>query len=70
VFQPATTARAGTKVRAGDRLGAVDMLGVPQEIVAPVDGIVGATLVEPGEAVEYGQELIVVELAGRADVVP
>jgi biotin carboxyl carrier protein len=70
VFQPAATARAGTRVRAGDRLGVVDMLGVPQEIVAPVDGILGATLVEPGDAVEYGQELIVVELAGRADLVP
>jgi biotin carboxyl carrier protein len=67
VFQPGTTARAGTRVRAGDRLGVVDMLGVPQEIVSPVDGIVGATLVEAGDAVEYGQELIVVELAQRPD---
>ena len=39
------------------------MLGVPQEVVAPADGVVGASLVEPGEAVEYGQELIVIELA-------
>ncbi|HEY7524264.1 MAG TPA: biotin/lipoyl-containing protein [Candidatus Limnocylindrales bacterium] len=67
VFQPAASAQAGTRVRAGDRLGVVDMLGVPQEIVAPADGIVGATLVEAGDAVEYGQELIVVELAERAD---
>ena len=51
--------RAGTRVRAGDRLGAVDMLGVAQEVVAPVDGLVGASLVEAGEAVEYGQELVV-----------
>jgi pyruvate/2-oxoglutarate dehydrogenase complex dihydrolipoamide acyltransferase (E2) component len=42
------------------------MLGVPQDVVAPVDGIVGASLVEPGEAVEYGQELIVIELAGAS----
>ncbi len=41
------------------------MLGVAQEVVAPADGIVGATLVEPGQAVEYGQELIVIELAAR-----
>ena len=60
-FQPRTEAAAGTRVRAGDRLGAVDMLGVPQEVVAPIDGIVGATLVEAGEAVEYGQELLVIE---------
>jgi biotin carboxyl carrier protein len=63
VFQPRPEARAGTKVRAGDRLGSVDMLGVPQEVVAPTDGIVGASLVEPGDAVEYGQDLIVIEFA-------
>ena len=39
------------------------MLGVPQEVVAPVDGVVGASLVEPGDAVEYGQELILIEFA-------
>jgi pyruvate/2-oxoglutarate dehydrogenase complex dihydrolipoamide acyltransferase (E2) component len=39
------------------------MLGVPQEVVAPMDGLVGASLVEPGEAVEYGQELVVIEFA-------
>ncbi len=37
-----------TRVRAGDRLGIVDMLGVAQEVVAPVDGIVGASLVGAG----------------------
>jgi acetyl-CoA carboxylase biotin carboxyl carrier protein len=63
VFQPRPDVSAGTKVRAGDRLGFVDLLGVPQEVVAPVDGIVGASLVEAGEAVEYGQALIRVELA-------
>lgn len=61
IFQPRAEAPAGTRVRAGDRLGAVDMLGVAQEVVAPVDGIVGASLAEPGEAVEYGQELLVIE---------
>jgi biotin carboxyl carrier protein len=64
IFQPGSAARAGTRVRAGDRLGNVDMLGVPQEVVAPTDGIVGATLVESGQAVEYGQELIRIELTG------
>ena len=50
-------------MRAGDRLGSVDMLGVPQEVVAPADGVVGASLVEAGDAVEYGQELILIEFA-------
>ena len=62
VYQPRAEARPGTKVRSGDRLGAVDMLGVAQEVVAPADGLVGASLVEPGQAVEYGQELVVIEL--------
>ena len=44
----------------------VDMLGVPQEVVAPTDGLVGASLVESGEAVEYGQELVVIEFATPA----
>ncbi len=39
------------------------MLGVPQEVVAPADGVVGASLVEAGDAVEYGQDLIVIEFA-------
>jgi biotin carboxyl carrier protein len=63
IYQPRAEARAGTRVRAGDRLGMVDMLGVPQEVVAPTDGLVGASLVEAGEAVEFGQELVVIEFA-------
>jgi biotin carboxyl carrier protein len=42
------------------------MLGIPQEVVAPSDGVVGASLVEPGDAVEYGQELILIEFASTA----
>lgn len=66
IFHPRPEARTGTKVRAGDRLGSVDMLGVPQEVVAPADGVVGASLIEPGDAVEYGQELILLEFASAA----
>lgn len=62
VYQARPEVAAGTRVRAGDRLGVVDMLGVPQDVVAPADGVVGASLAESGEAVEYGQELVVVEL--------
>ena len=65
VFQPRADIQAGTRVRNGERLGAVDMLGIPQEVIAPADGILGASLVEPGQAVEYGQELILIEMAGR-----
>jgi acetyl-CoA carboxylase biotin carboxyl carrier protein len=61
VFQPRKDLTVGSQVRAGDRLGAVDMLGVAQEVVAPIDGIVGESLVESGDAVEYGQELLIIE---------
>ena len=63
VFQPGPRATAGTRVRSGDGLGVVDVLGVPEEVTAPADGLVGEVLVEGGTAVEYGQELIVIELA-------
>jgi biotin carboxyl carrier protein len=66
VYQPRADATPGTRVRAGDRLGVVDMLGVGQEVVAPEDGLIGASLAEAGQAVEYGQELVVIELAGDA----
>jgi biotin carboxyl carrier protein len=67
VFVPSPNLTSGMRVRAGDRLGIVDMLGVPQEVLAPVDGIVGEVLVEGGTAVEYGQELIRVELAAGTE---
>ncbi|MGZ8514226.1 MAG: acetyl-CoA carboxylase biotin carboxyl carrier protein [Candidatus Limnocylindrales bacterium] len=70
IFQPRSSARAGTRVRAGDRIGTVDMLGVPQDVVAPSDGVVGANLVEPGDAVEYGQGLVVIEFASGSASVP
>jgi biotin carboxyl carrier protein len=62
-FQPGARAASGTRVRAGDTLGTVDVIGVPQDIISPADGIVGSTLVETGTAVEYGQELIRIELS-------
>ena len=64
VFQPAANAVAGAKVRSGDRLGVVEVLGVPHEVLAPADGTVVSALVEGGHAVEYGQELIRLDLTG------
>ena len=61
IYRPRTDLTVGDRVRTGDRLGAVDMLGVAQEVLAPMDGIVGASLSESGDAVEYGQELLVIE---------
>jgi biotin carboxyl carrier protein len=71
-FQPLPGLATGARVRAGDRLGTIDVLGVPYELVAPTDGILGASLVEPGEPVEYGQPVVELELldapaGGRAE---
>jgi biotin carboxyl carrier protein len=68
IFQPGARAASGTRVRAGDSLGAVNVLGVPQDVLAPVDGVVGSTFVEAGMAVEYGQDLIRIELAALSSV--
>jgi biotin carboxyl carrier protein len=67
IFQPGARAASGTRVRAGDSLGTVNVIGVPQDVLAPADGIVGSTLVEGGTAVEYGQELIRIALAAPAE---
>jgi biotin carboxyl carrier protein len=62
IYHPRRGLTVGMRVTAGDRIGAVDILGVRQDVVAPVDGIIGASLAEAGEAVEYGQELVRIEL--------
>ena len=71
VFQPRKGLEAGMQVRAGERLGTVDVLGVREEVVSPIDGIIGTSLAESGEPVEYGQGLIVIEMpekSGRVEV--
>jgi biotin carboxyl carrier protein len=66
IYRPRDGVTVGSRVRAGDRLGVVDVLGVPHDVLAPADGVVGGSYVEPGEGVEYGQELVRIELAGEA----
>jgi len=66
IYQPRKDLAVGMKVRSGDRIGSVNVLGVNQDVVAPVDGVIGSSLAEAGEAVEYGQELIRIELPERA----
>jgi len=60
-FAPRDGVAVGFSVRSGDVLGHIDVLGVRQEVVSPEDGIVARLLAEPGEAVEYGQELVRIE---------
>jgi biotin carboxyl carrier protein len=66
IYQPRKDLAVGMKVRSGDRIGSVNVLGVNQDVVSPVDGVIGSSLAEAGEAVEYGQELIRIELPERA----
>lgn len=57
-FVPRPGLAVGSRTRAGDGIGWVDVLGVRQEVVAPGDGLVGKLLVDAGDPVEYGQELV------------
>ena len=66
VFQPEGGATVGRQVRSGDVVGRVEVLGVPQEVVAPFDGVLGRMLVGPGEIVEYGEPLIRIDHVGRS----
>lgn len=67
IYHPRRDLVVGMHVRAADRLGWVDVLGVQQDVVAPVDGVIGSSLAEAGEAVEYGQELVRIEPPERAE---
>ncbi len=58
VYHPRRDLAVGMHVRAGDRIGWVDVLGVQQDVIVPVDGLIGSSLAEAGEAVEYGQGLV------------
>jgi biotin carboxyl carrier protein len=60
-FVPRDGLAVGHATRSGDLLGHIDVLGVRQDVVSPADGVVGRLFVEPGEAVEYGQELLRVD---------
>ncbi len=66
-FAPLEATVRGRAVRAGDVLGHIEVLGVRQEVVAPADGVVARVLAETGQAVEYGQELVRLEVPA-ADV--
>ena len=67
-FTPRDGWTTGRHVRSGDVVGYVDCLGVRQDVLAPVDGFLGRHLAQAGEAVEYGQPLVHLDLpqAGAA----
>src|SRR5207247_2287312 len=69
-FHPRAGTSLGRAVRAGDVVGHVEVLGVPQEVLAPFDGILGRVLVEPGQVVEYGEQLIRIDASGQSSAEP
>ena|SRR5689334_15499194 len=56
-------ANVGAQVRSGDRIAVVDLLGIAQDVVSPADGTLIEVFAETGEAVEYGEELALIEVA-------
>jgi acetyl-CoA carboxylase biotin carboxyl carrier protein len=60
-FLPEPVLEVGLSVRGGDLLGHVEMLGIRHDVAAPIDGIIIRSLAASGEAVEYGQPLVLIE---------
>jgi len=56
--------QVGDKIKRGQTLCWVDALGVHNEVRAPVAGRVVEIFVEDGQAVEFGQQLMLLEVAG------
>lgn len=47
----------GRTIRKGDTVATIEALGIATDVVSKVEGEVIEVLVEPGQAVEYGQSL-------------
>jgi biotin carboxyl carrier protein len=60
-FLPQAASEVGRTVRSGDVLGHVEMLGIHHDVTAPIDGVVIRAIAASGEAVEFGQPLVLVE---------
>jgi acetyl-CoA carboxylase biotin carboxyl carrier protein len=56
----------GLAVAKGDELGHVEMLGIRHDVRAPRGGTVRHLVAESGEAVEYGQTVLELEIAEAA----
>ena len=69
-FVPVSAAEVGRTVRSGDVLGHVEMLGIQHDVAAPIDGVVIRAIASSGEAVEYGQPLVLVETGGSVPAGP
>jgi len=61
MLDPRELVSEGDRVQEGQLLAAIEAMKVPNELRAPVSGLVSRLLVEDGSAVEYGQTLFVIE---------
>ncbi len=61
MLDPREIVREGDRVREGQLIAAIEAMKVPNELRAPVTGVVSRLLVEDGAAVEYGQTLLLIE---------
>jgi len=69
-FTPRDGFAAGRTVSRGDVIGHVDVLGVRQEVVAPVDGVLGSVDVQAGQAIEYGEQVARIDTTPTAPTAP
>jgi acetyl-CoA carboxylase biotin carboxyl carrier protein len=54
----------GGRVAAGETVAIVEVMKLMNHVASPLDGVVSAILVENGEAVEFGQPIVVVDPEG------
>jgi acetyl-CoA carboxylase biotin carboxyl carrier protein len=54
----------GGQVKAGETVAIVEVMKLMNHVPSPVDGVVKAILVENGEAVEFGQPIVIVDPEG------
>ena len=68
MLDPREMVREGDRVREGQLLAAIEAMKVPNELRAPVSGLVMRLMVDDGSAVEYGQTLFVIAPDDRGEM--
>lgn len=61
IMNPRQPVKEGDRVEKGQLLAAIEAMKVPNELRAPVGGVVSKLLVQDGAAVEYGQTLFLIQ---------
>lgn len=59
----------GDEVTAGTKIAEIEVLGIRNSVVAPIDGVLAAFLVEDESPVEYGQPVAVIRPRAPTDLV-